>query len=103
MTDEKPARKARRPRRAEVLRVQWPAPHLVRVVLGGEGLRGLDVGAFTAELGDASSLASWPITDHGTQINNLATNAFDNTLLKGQGDAVKVLGNLNSRVNSLFK
>lgn len=47
MTDEKPARKARRPRRAEVLRVQWPAPHLVRVVLGGEGLRGLDVGAFT--------------------------------------------------------
>jgi multiple sugar transport system substrate-binding protein len=64
---------------------------------------GVDVSAFTTELGDSSSLASWPITDNGTQINNLATTAFDNTLLKGQGDATKVLGDLNNKVNALFQ
>jgi NADPH-dependent ferric siderophore reductase len=47
MTNEKPARKARKMSRAEVLRVQWLTPHLIRVVLGGEDLRGLDAGAFT--------------------------------------------------------
>lgn len=47
MPNEKPARKARRLSRAEVLRVQWLTPHLIRVIIGGEGLRGLDAGAFT--------------------------------------------------------
>jgi NADPH-dependent ferric siderophore reductase len=47
MPNEKPARKARRLSRAEVLRVQWLTPHLIRLVIGGEGLRDLDAGAFT--------------------------------------------------------
>jgi NADPH-dependent ferric siderophore reductase len=47
MPNEKPARKARKLSRAEVLRVQWLTPHLIRVVLGGEGLRDLDAGGFT--------------------------------------------------------
>ena len=53
------------------------------------------------EFGEA--VVSGPITDNGTQINNLATTAFDNTLLKGQGDATKVLGDLNNKVNALFQ
>jgi multiple sugar transport system substrate-binding protein len=64
---------------------------------------GVDVSAFTTELANTSSLASWPITDNGTQINNLATTAFDNTLLKGQGDATKVLSDLNNKINALFQ
>jgi NADPH-dependent ferric siderophore reductase len=40
----------RRPRVArvgEVLRVSWVTPHMIRVVLGGEGLAGFPVGEFT--------------------------------------------------------
>src|SRR5688572_24758509 len=41
-----PARK-RVPRVGEVVRTSWVSPHMVRVVLGGEGLSGFPVGAFT--------------------------------------------------------
>lgn len=47
MANGKPARKARELSRAEVLRVQWLTPHLIRIMLGGEGLNGLEAGAFT--------------------------------------------------------
>jgi NADPH-dependent ferric siderophore reductase len=47
MSNEKPARKARKMTRGEVLRVQWITPHMIRVVIGGAGLAGLDAGAFT--------------------------------------------------------
>jgi NADPH-dependent ferric siderophore reductase len=47
MPNEKPARKARKLTRAEVLRVQWLTPHMIRVVIGGEGLGGFDPGALT--------------------------------------------------------
>ncbi len=41
MTDQAP-RRPRTPRLAAVLRTSWPTPHLVRVVLGGDGLAGFD-------------------------------------------------------------
>jgi NADPH-dependent ferric siderophore reductase len=46
MTNEKP-RKKRKVTRAQVLRVQWITPHMIRVVVGGEGLAGLGAGDFT--------------------------------------------------------
>lgn len=46
MTDDKP-RKKRKLTRARVLRVQWITPHMIRIVLGGEGLSGFGAGAFT--------------------------------------------------------
>lgn len=47
MTNDKPARKARKLTRGRVLRVQWLTPHMIRVLIGGEGLAGLDAGEFT--------------------------------------------------------
>ncbi len=47
MTDDKPVRKGRKVTRAQVLRVQWVTPHMIRVVMGGEGLAGFGAGAFT--------------------------------------------------------
>ncbi|CCG03700.1 siderophore-interacting protein [Blastococcus saxobsidens] len=44
--DGRPPRK-RTPRIGEVVRSAWITPHMVRVVLGGEGLTGLRVGEFT--------------------------------------------------------
>ncbi|NEK59168.1 siderophore-interacting protein [Geodermatophilus sabuli] len=41
MADQAP-RRPRTPRLATVLRTSWPTPHLVRVVLGGDGLAGFD-------------------------------------------------------------
>jgi NADPH-dependent ferric siderophore reductase len=46
MTNDKP-RKKRELTRAQVLRVQWITPHMIRVVIGGEGLAGFGAGAFT--------------------------------------------------------
>jgi NADPH-dependent ferric siderophore reductase len=46
MTNDKP-RKKRKLTRAQVLRVQWITPHMIRVVIGGEGLAGVGAGAFT--------------------------------------------------------
>jgi NADPH-dependent ferric siderophore reductase len=46
MTNEKP-RKKRKVTRAQVLRVQWITPHMIRVVVGGEGLAGFGAGDFT--------------------------------------------------------
>ncbi|MFC4062050.1 siderophore-interacting protein [Planomonospora corallina] len=40
-------RPVRRARRGEVVRTRWLTPHMVRVVLGGEGLRDLPAGEFT--------------------------------------------------------
>jgi NADPH-dependent ferric siderophore reductase len=47
MTNDKPVRKARRLTRGTVLRVQWITPHMIRVVIGGDGLAGFGAGAFT--------------------------------------------------------
>ncbi|MFE5798036.1 siderophore-interacting protein [Streptomyces sp. NPDC056503] len=44
---EQPARKAPRATEALVVRTERITPHMVRVVLGGPGLDGFDVGAFT--------------------------------------------------------
>jgi NADPH-dependent ferric siderophore reductase len=46
MTNEKP-RKKRKLTQAQVLRVQWITPHMIRVVIGGEGLAGFGAGEFT--------------------------------------------------------
>jgi NADPH-dependent ferric siderophore reductase len=46
MTNDKPRRK-RKLTRARVLRVQWITPHMIRVVIGGEGLAGFGAGDFT--------------------------------------------------------
>jgi NADPH-dependent ferric siderophore reductase len=42
-----PPRPARRPRHAEVQEVRWLNPHMIRIVVGGEGLDGFDPGEFT--------------------------------------------------------
>jgi NADPH-dependent ferric siderophore reductase len=47
MTNDKPVRKARKMTQGQILRVQWITPHMIRVVIGGEGLARLDAGAFT--------------------------------------------------------
>jgi NADPH-dependent ferric siderophore reductase len=44
---ERPERRRPRTFEAEVLRTERPAPHMVRVVMGGEGLEGFDAGEFT--------------------------------------------------------
>lgn len=43
----RPARRRRSPRVAEVVRVEQLTPHMIRVVLGGEGLVGFGCGEFT--------------------------------------------------------
>src|SRR5215218_140773 len=40
-------RRKRTPRVGEVLRTSYVTPHMIRVVLGGEGLTGLPAGEFT--------------------------------------------------------
>jgi NADPH-dependent ferric siderophore reductase len=45
--NDRPARRGRKLTRAEVLRVQWITPHMIRVVIGGEGLADFGAGAFT--------------------------------------------------------
>jgi NADPH-dependent ferric siderophore reductase len=47
MTNDKPVRKGRKLTRGRILRVQWITPHMIRLVIGGEGLAGLGAGAFT--------------------------------------------------------
>ncbi|MGI5231993.1 siderophore-interacting protein [Actinoallomurus sp. CA-142502] len=47
MANDRPARKGRKLTRAKVLRVQWITPHMIRLVIGGEGLAGFGAGAFT--------------------------------------------------------
>ena len=44
---ERPARKAPKAHEAQVVRTERITPHMVRVVLGGEGLAGFAVGEFT--------------------------------------------------------
>ncbi|MFD8530326.1 siderophore-interacting protein [Streptosporangium canum] len=44
MADDRPARKTTR---GEVKRVEWLTPHMIRVVLGGDGLAGFGAGEFT--------------------------------------------------------
>ncbi|MFF1416990.1 siderophore-interacting protein [Streptomyces sp. NPDC058280] len=44
---EQPARKAPQAREAQVLRTEWITPHMVRLVLGGEGPAELGAGEFT--------------------------------------------------------
>jgi NADPH-dependent ferric siderophore reductase len=44
---EQPARKARKPYEAQVVRTERITPHMVRVVLGGEGLAGFAVEEYT--------------------------------------------------------
>jgi NADPH-dependent ferric siderophore reductase len=44
---ERPARRARKATRGVVRRTEWVNPHMIRVVLGGEGLAGFGVGAYT--------------------------------------------------------
>lgn len=63
---------------------------------------GVDISSFVSVLASPSSLANWPITDFGTQINTLATNALDQKLFRGQSDAPSVLKQLNSDINALF-
>jgi NADPH-dependent ferric siderophore reductase len=47
MTNDKPVRKGRKLTRGRILRVQWITPHMIRLVIGGEGLAGFGAGAFT--------------------------------------------------------
>src|SRR4051812_49353812 len=47
MSNDKPARKGRKMTTGKVLRVQWITPHMIRVVIGGEGLAGFGAGEFT--------------------------------------------------------
>jgi NADPH-dependent ferric siderophore reductase len=47
MANDRPARKGRKLTRAKVLRVQWITPHMIRLIIGGEGLAGFAAGAFT--------------------------------------------------------
>jgi NADPH-dependent ferric siderophore reductase len=44
---ERPARRVRKAIRGEVRAVEWLTPHMIRVVLGGEGLAGFPAGEFT--------------------------------------------------------
>ncbi|MET9481466.1 siderophore-interacting protein [Streptomyces sp. NPDC006638] len=44
---EQPARRTPKAREAQVVRTEWITPHMVRLVLGGDGLDGLDLGEFT--------------------------------------------------------
>ncbi|MFI9581772.1 siderophore-interacting protein [Streptomyces sp. NPDC052236] len=44
---EQPARKGMKPYEAQVVRTEWITPHMVRVVLGGEGLAGFAIGECT--------------------------------------------------------
>ncbi|MFF1958762.1 siderophore-interacting protein [Streptomyces sp. NPDC058220] len=44
---EQPARKAPQAREAQVVRTEWITPHMVRLVLGGEGPAELGAGEFT--------------------------------------------------------
>lgn len=72
-------------------------------VQAADQANGIDVSSFVKVLGTSSNLVNWPITDNGTQINTLATNAFDNQLLRGTGDPTSVLKKLNDDINALFK
>ncbi|MBB2915249.1 NADPH-dependent ferric siderophore reductase [Streptosporangium becharense] len=47
MTDDKPARRARTVTRGRVERVERLTPHMIRIVLGGEGLAGFHAGEYT--------------------------------------------------------
>ncbi|MFF2524350.1 siderophore-interacting protein [Streptomyces liangshanensis] len=42
-----PARRTPKAREAQVVRTEWITPHMVRLVLGGDGLDGLEIGEFT--------------------------------------------------------
>ncbi|MBT2506001.1 siderophore-interacting protein [Streptomyces sp. ISL-98] len=44
---ERPARKAPKAREAQVMRTEWITPHMVRIVLGGDGLDGFAADEFT--------------------------------------------------------
>lgn len=72
-------------------------------VLAVDSAKGINVSAFTTELGNPSDLVFWPITSNGTQINDMATTAIDDTLTRGQGNPATVLSNLNTSINALFK
>ena len=41
---ERPARTAPKAREAQVVRTEWLTPHMVRLVLGGDGLAGFGGG-----------------------------------------------------------
>jgi multiple sugar transport system substrate-binding protein len=77
-------------------------PSEAKVVAKEDQKKGIDVSSFVKVLGTKSDLVDWPITDQGTQINQLATNAFDNELFRGEGTPSSVLADLNSSINSLF-
>jgi NADPH-dependent ferric siderophore reductase len=47
MTNDRPARRGPQSTRGRVRRVQWLTPHMIRVVIGGDGLKGFGTGAFT--------------------------------------------------------
>jgi NADPH-dependent ferric siderophore reductase len=47
MSSQQPPARKRRVSRAEVLRTSVVTPHMIRVVLGGPGLAGLEIGQFT--------------------------------------------------------
>jgi NADPH-dependent ferric siderophore reductase len=47
MTNDRPARRGAKLTRGKVRRVQWLTPHMIRVVIGGDGLAGFGAGAFT--------------------------------------------------------
>ncbi|HEV2933996.1 MAG TPA: extracellular solute-binding protein [Streptosporangiaceae bacterium] len=72
-------------------------------VLTVDQAKGINVTPFTSELANPSDLVFWPITSDGTQINNLAATAIDDTLTRGQGNPSTVLSNLNNSINALFK
>ncbi len=77
-------------------------PSEAAVVAAADRAHGINVAPFVRVLATPADLVAWPITNYGTQINNAATTAFDDTLLRGSGNPATVLSNLNSTINALF-
>ena len=77
-------------------------PSEASVVAAADRAHGINVAPFVKVLATPTDLVAWPITNYGTQINNAATTAFDDTLLRGSGNPASVLSNLNSTINTLF-
>ncbi len=77
-------------------------PSEASVVAAADRAHGINVAPFVRELSAPADLVAWPITNYGTQINNAATLAFDDTLLRGSGNPATVLSTLNSTINALF-
>jgi len=64
--------------------------------------KGIDVSAFTTEALDPNGTFLFPITDHGSEIQNIMGPTMDSIYL-GQAKAADALKAANDQVNALFK